>query len=64
MIKKVVAKQNLQEHKNRSLQNDFAFWLSKSPEERIAAVEYLRKQYNGSTARLQRTARIIERPQS
>jgi len=64
MIKKVVAKQNLQEHKNRSLQDDLAFWLSKSPEERIAAVEYLRKQFYGNTARLQRTARVMQRSQS
>lgn len=27
-------------------ETDFAYWLSKSPSERLEAVEYLRQQYN------------------
>jgi hypothetical protein len=42
--------------------NDLSWWLSRPPEERIEAVEILRRQYHGNTERLQRVARIIERP--
>ena len=58
MIKKIVTKRKLYES---SLKDDLAYWLSKPPEERIAAVDYLRKQYHGSTTRLQRSARVIQR---
>jgi len=64
MIKKVITKQNLKEHFKSSIKDDLSYWLSKSPEERIAAVEYLRRQYYGSTARLQRIARVVERKKS
>jgi hypothetical protein len=37
------------------------YWRSRSPEERIEAVEILRCQYHESTARLQRSIRIVER---
>jgi len=47
-----------------SISNDLAYWLSRTSEERILTVEYLRRQYHGSTARLQRSARVIERKQS
>jgi len=40
---------------------DLAYWLSKTPEERIFTVEFLRRQRHGDTARLQRTARVIQR---
>ena len=40
---------------------DLAHWLSRTPNERIEAVENLRKQVDGSSARLQRTLRIIKR---
>ncbi|MCB0260442.1 MAG: hypothetical protein KDH97_16535 [Calditrichaeota bacterium] len=42
---------------------DLAYWLQKSPEERIAAVEFLRRQYYEDTPRLQRIVRIIQRIQ-
>jgi len=64
MIKKIVKIQRLNEHKIASLNNDLVYWLSKTPEERILAVEYLRRQYHGSTARLQKSARVIQRSQS
>jgi len=62
MIQKVVTKRTLNDRSSRK--NDLLFWLSKSPEERVSTVEYLRRQFYGSTARLQRSARIIQRTQS
>ena len=45
---------------------DRAFWLSKTPEERIEAIEILREQYvrfKGDVQQgLQRVCRIIEQP--
>ena len=64
MIKKVVKIQGLNEHKKSSINNDLTYWLSRTSEERILTVEYLRRQYHGSTARLQRSARVIQRIQS
>ena len=61
MIKKVITKKNINES---LIKEDLAYWLNKSPEERVSAVEYLRKQYYGNTARLQRSARVVQRPQS
>ena len=59
MIKKVVKKMDLK--KSNSINEDLKFWLEKEPEERVSAVEYLRKQYHGNTARLQRVTRVIQR---
>ena len=61
MIKKIVNKHSLEEYRKHSIENDLNYWLSKSPSERIAAVDYLRKQYHGNTIRLQRTVRVIKR---
>ena len=60
MIQKIVKKHRLQEHTTTS--EDLAYWLSKTPEERVATVESLRRQYYGNTARLQRVARVVQRP--
>ncbi len=38
-----------------------AYWLSRPAAERIAAVEFLRRQYLGPGARLQRVLRVVER---
>ena len=59
MIEKVVTKVALRDSKNGHA--DLAYWLKKTPEERVAAVDYLRRQSHGSTARLQRVARVIQR---
>ena len=59
MIRKIIKKRSLCDAS--SVKDDLAYWLGKSPEERIAAVEYLRKQYHGNTAGLQRSARVIQR---
>ncbi len=61
MVEKLVTRRNLHDS---SMRDDLIYWLSKRPEERVAAVDYLRKQYHGSTIRLQRTARVIQRQQS
>lgn len=59
MIKKVVRKNKF--HDPQSAKDDLAYWLSRPAEERIATVDFLRKQYYGSTERLQRVARVIQR---
>ncbi len=59
MIKKVVHKSSL--HNLESARVDLLYWLNRPVEERIATVDYLRKQYYGSTERLQRVARVIQR---
>ena len=58
-IKKIVRKSNL--HTPESAKEDISYWMSRPAEERIAAVDYLREQYYGSAARLQRIARVIQR---
>jgi hypothetical protein len=58
MIERVVKKLNLE--KDSTIKEDLAYWLSKTPEERISAIEILRRQYHGSSARLQRSARVIQ----
>ena len=58
-IKKVVRKGKL--HDLQSAKDDLSYWLSRPAEERVSTVDYLRKQYYGSTERLQRVARVIQR---
>ena len=62
MIEKVVRKGNIKDF--REVKENLAYWLSKTPEERVAAVEYLRRQLNGSSARLQRSSRVVQRSRS
>ncbi len=50
-------------------QSDFAFWQTKSPEERLAAIELLRNQYikfikKDAEPGLQRVCRVIKQTQS
>jgi len=59
MIKKVVKIKNLSD--KDFILDDLKYWLSKSPEERIAAVDYLRRQCHGSSERLQRVVRVVQR---
>ena len=61
MIKKVVVKRNLKD--SSEIKADLEYWLSKPPEERVAAVDRLRRQYNKSGKRLQRSVRVIQRIQ-
>jgi hypothetical protein len=59
MIRKVVKKYDLK--KDNSIREDLKYWLEKEPEERIFAVEHLRRQYHGNSDRLQRIARVTQR---
>jgi hypothetical protein len=59
MIQKIVTKRRLDNPS--AIKENLTFWLSKPPKERVAAVDYLRRQYHGSTTRLQRLARVIQR---
>ncbi len=61
MIQKVVTRWKLGDPAAEKA--DLAYWLSKTPEERVAAVEELREQFGAHTTRLQRVARVIQRPQ-
>lgn len=58
LIEKQVVKGFL---KDVTADRDLAYWLSKTPAERIAAVEELRRHYHGDTERLQRSVRVIRR---
>jgi hypothetical protein len=57
MIERVVSKHAIDEDTAKC---DLAYWLSRTPEERISAVEILRRQYYEGSPRLQRVARVIE----
>jgi hypothetical protein len=59
MIEKVVHKYKLGDP--AEAQADLKYWLSRSLEERIAAVEFLRRQMHGELPPLQRVVRIIKR---
>jgi hypothetical protein len=62
MIEKFMRKAKLSEFDE--IKENLAYWLSKSPEERVAAVETLRQMHYGNLPRLQRCARVIKRSQS
>jgi len=62
MIVKVIRKGNLKDFSE--VKENLVYWLSKTPDERVSAVEYLRRQLNGSSARLQRSVCVIQRSQS
>jgi hypothetical protein len=61
MIRKVVNKLSLKD--SSCVKGELAYWLSKTADERVAAVENLRRQMNGSSERLQRTVSVIQRTQ-
>ena len=62
MIKPIVTKRNMDPA--LEIKQNLEYWLSKTPEERLEAVDYLRKQLYGDSVRLQRTVRVIQRKQS
>jgi len=62
VIKKVVKKRSSK--KANEIRENLEYWLSKTPEERIEAVEILRRQRYGGTARLQRVIRVSKQSQS
>jgi hypothetical protein len=57
MIRKIVAKHRMDEF--CEVRQNLQHWLTKTPQERLAAVDSLRAQVYGNTERLQRTARVI-----
>jgi len=59
MIERVVRKGHLQELSE--IRENLLFWLSKTSEDRIATVERLRRERDGSGNRLQKTARAFQR---
>ena len=59
-MKKVVKKMKLGEE---SPKDNVVYWLSRPPEERIEAVESLRRERYGNSTRLQRIVRVIKSPQ-
>ena len=59
MIEKVVRKGNLRGFSET--EENLAYWLSRTPEERVEAVEILRRERHGDEIRLQRVARVIQR---
>jgi hypothetical protein len=59
MIEKKVRKARMSDFSE--IKENLAFWLSKAPEERIEAVERLRRERHGNTERLQRIARVVQR---
>ena len=62
MIEKVVRKARLEDFSE--IKENLSYWLSKTPDARVAAVEQLRVQFHGSAKRLQRVARVIQRAKS
>ena len=61
MIQKIVTKRSLKDPS--SIKDDLAYWLSRTPKERVEAVDYFRRQLHGSSERLQRSVRVIQRTQ-
>jgi len=46
------------------IRQNLEYWLSRPPEERLAAVDTLRREYYGDSQRLQRVVRVIQQAQS
>ena len=61
MIRKIVQKHDLDNFSE--IEENLEYWLSRPPEERLAAVDALRHQYYGDSHRLQRVARVIQQAQ-
>jgi hypothetical protein len=57
MIEKVVRKASLRDFSE--IRENLAFWLSKTPAERVGAVEILRRQRYGDMGRIQKCVRVI-----
>ncbi len=62
MIRRTVQKHKLSEHDE--IKQNLEYWLSRSPEERLEAIEILREQMYEGTPRLQRVIRVVKRSQS
>jgi len=62
MIRKTVQKHDLENFSE--IRQNLQYWLSRSPEERLAAVDALMREYYGDSQRLQRVARVVLRQES
>jgi len=62
MIRKIVQVHRLDSHSE--IRQNLEYWLSRPPEERVAAVEELRREVYGDSHRLQRVARVVQQAQS
>jgi len=58
MIKKVLKIFNLYDRLTKKA--DLDYWLKKAPQERIQAVEILRRQHNGGATGIQRVVKVIQ----
>jgi len=58
MIRKTVQKQRLDDYSE--IKQNLQYWLSRPPQERLAAVDALRREYYGDSQRLQRVARVLD----
>lgn len=62
MIQKIIHKYNL--NPDYEIKQNLQYWLSKTPEQRLDAVELFRRQIYENTQRLQKTARVVQRTKS
>jgi hypothetical protein len=58
MIRKVFKKTTFKEVAETN--PDLAYWLSRTPQERLEAVELLRRQVPGSSTRIKRMFRVVQ----
>lgn len=58
MIEKVVRIVRMEDHDE--IAQNLEYWLSRPEYERVEAVEILRRQIHGDSARLQRVGRVIK----
>ncbi len=58
MMEKAVRVKNINE--KNLISDDVKYWMSRFPEEKVAAVDCLRRQFHGNSERLQRVVRVIQ----
>jgi hypothetical protein len=57
VIRKTVQKKDLDDYSE--IRQNLQYWLSRPPEERLAAVDDLRRKYYGDLPRIQKVARVV-----
>jgi len=60
VIKKILKKTRLTDPSN--IVEDLKYWLKQPAQDRVAVIEMLRNKIYGRSTRLQRVARVIQRP--
>ena len=61
MNRKIVHMHQMDEYDE--VRDNLQYWLSRPPEERLAAVDKLRRELYGHSQRLQRVARVVQQAQ-